>query len=153
MATTTSPLTADVRASHRKVCESFMDSRTTPFRRQDLAAKLYPLTTPRSRDRADILAKKLMDELAKQGRIIRHGHLHWQQVSKSRKLHSGREVPELNKTVTMKLDTRCPQKWAAIDMESGEVWMGDSKGLWTRPTTEQMAELADQLAPSRNKRR
>lgn len=141
----------EVRAQHRQALNAFLDARGTPFRRQDLAAKFYPMTTPRSRERADALAKKVMDELAKEGKIVRHGHLHWEKTSAKRSLRSGREIPELSEPMTLTLKTRCPEKWAAVDLETGEIWMGSAKSGWTRPTAQQSQELGALLSEKRKR--
>jgi len=125
-----------VRASHRRIARTFLDGVVGPFRRQDLAAALYPHTSPRSRPTADKLAELLMTEMAKDGEIGRHGHVHWTKVSTQRRLRNGKTVPELSNLSTLDVQTRCPEKWAAVDMETGEIWVGTPKG-WSRATQAQ----------------
>jgi hypothetical protein len=133
---------AAIRPNHRRAASAFMDALNGPFRRQQLAQAIYPHTTPRSRDRADQIAQSLMVEMARSGAIQRHAHLHWVKVATKRILRSGREVPELQGPVPpLSLDTRCPQKWAALDMETGEVMVGTAQG-WRRATRAQQAEVA-----------
>jgi hypothetical protein len=129
----------DVRASHRTAANSFLDSVSGPFRRSALSKVLYPLTAPRSAQRADQLADSLMRELSKLGKIQRHGHLHWVKVSLERVLRSGRVVPELADTVSLTLTTRCPAKWLSLDMETGDVWVGSAAG-WRRATAAEHKE-------------
>jgi len=125
-----------VRDSHRRVTKAFLDGVVGPFRRQDLTAALYPHTSPRSRPVADRLAQMLMIEMSRAGEIVRHGHLHWKKVDSQRRLRNGKTVPELSGLSTLKVQTRCPEKWAAVDMETGEIWVGTPKG-WSRATQAQ----------------
>jgi len=131
--------------SHRAKVTSFLADRgSMTFRRQDLASLLYPMTNPRSRPRADALAAAAIQEAAKKGEIRREGHLHWVRVDQTRRLKSGRAVQELDTTQQLVLDTKVPAKWAACDLETGEVWMGSQKG-WVRPSAEFMSELRSLL--------
>lgn len=132
---------AVVGSTHRQAAAAFMDGHDGPFRRQQLAQAIYPRTTPRSRERADDIARLIMLDMFKAGTIQRHGHLHWVEVSKKRVLKSGRTVAELSETTkVLSLDTRCPQKWAAVDMETGEIWVGSASG-WRRATEVQGSEV------------
>jgi hypothetical protein len=45
---------------------------------------------------------------------------------KTRKLIDGKEVPELDKAVTLEVYTRCPEKYMLIDMQTGERYIGYS---------------------------
>ncbi|MCV0441293.1 MAG: hypothetical protein K5880_22085 [Hydrogenophaga sp.] len=114
------------------------------FRRSDLSERLLALTSPRSRARADALATVLIKEAAAQGRIRRDGHQHWVASARGRTLRDGSLVPELNELQQLSLHTRCPQKWLAIDMESGEVWQPTAQG-WRRATPAQM-KIAARIA-------
>ena len=138
MATAPKPIMAS--PTHRQAAKTFLDGLEGPFRRQQLAEVLYTRISPRSRPVADKLAQALMAEMAKSGDIERHGHLHWVKVSNRRVLLSGRPVPELNEVASLKLSTRCPEKWAAVDMETGEVWVGSRTG-WSRATAAQVDEM------------
>jgi hypothetical protein len=135
---------AVIRASHRLAAGAFLEALEGPFRRQQLAAVLYPHTSPRSRPAADRLAQVIMVELSGSGSIQRHGHLHWVKVSKERVLRSGRVVPELDEQASLSLNTRCPQKWAAVDLETGEVWMGNRQG-WRRASVTSRREVVECL--------
>ena len=128
-----------VRDKHRLAAQSLLDSLSGPFRRSAMSNALYPLTSPRSYPAADRLAGGVMAEMAKAGRIQRHGHLHWVTVSIERTLRGGRKVPELADTVTLKLKTHCPRKWLSVDLETGDVWAGDAKG-WRRATEAERKE-------------
>lgn len=128
-----------IRPSQRKAAEVFLDTIEGPFRRSGLSSVLHPLTTPRSLPVAGRLADSLMREWGKAGKIQRHGHLHWVKVSKERSLLSGRTVPELADTTSLPLTTRCPGKWLSVDLETGDVWAGSSKG-WRRATPAQRQE-------------
>lgn len=52
-----------------------------------------------------------------------------------RKLKDGSSVPELEKAVTLRVYTKCPEKWKLIDLETGEEYLGrqpDGNSLqWT----------------------
>lgn len=137
---------SDLTPLHRAKVTSFLAERgSKTFRRQDLASLLYPMTSPRSRPRADALAAVAILEAAKKGDIRREGHLHWVRVDQTRRLKSGRTVPELQTTQQLVLDTKVPSKWAACDLETGEVWMGAEKG-WVRPSAVFMSELKSLLS-------
>lgn len=130
-----------VKDSHRKAAGAFLDSRVGVFRRSDISAVLYPLTSPRSRPKADTLADAVMRELSKAGSIQRHGHLHWIKVTgeRVRKLRSGRTTPELDGVVNLSLSTHCPKKWVSVDLETGDVWVGSEAG-WRRATDVERVE-------------
>ena len=134
-----SPKKPAVRASHRTAATAFLDAVSGPFRRSALSKVLYPLTAPRSTQRADRLADLLMRELAKLGKIQRHGHQHWVKCSKERTLRSGRTVPELADTMSLALTTHCPEKWLSLDLETGDAWAGGPTG-WRRATVAERME-------------
>lgn len=35
--------------------------------------------------------------------------------------------------VSLRLNTHVPQKWLAMDMETGDIWQGQDTGGWRRP--------------------
>ncbi len=116
-----------------------------PFRRQDLAALMYPLTRPRSRDAADRVAAKCIQRLLGAKRLVKAGHVHWKLVvPQERLLRSGRRVPELPAPQDLTLKTRCPHKWVSVDLETGDVWVGSESG-WTRAPAAVVAEAVDCL--------
>lgn len=41
-----------------------------------------------------------------------------------RKLKDGREVPEVENAVLLKIYTKCPQKWMLTDLETGQCFIG-----------------------------
>jgi hypothetical protein len=41
-----------------------------------------------------------------------------------RKLLDGKEVPELDIAKTLKVKTKCPEKWLLSDLETGEQYIG-----------------------------
>ena len=136
--------------THRKAFERFLELKgTEQFRRADLAKTLYPLTNPRSLERAQGIATALIHEAAKGGRILRHGHLHWARVETVRTLKSGRVVPELEKLMDLTISTRCPGKWACVDLEAGEVWISDAAGQWSRPNKAALAEVKNTIATTK----
>lgn len=129
--------TPRMRDAFSQLLESVGD---TPFRRQDVAGVLYPLTIPRDRKRADQLAAGLIQDLARCGELVRHGHLHWKRVGVTqRRLLSGRPLQELSHPVVLELATRVPRKWVAIDLETGRIYLGDASG-WSNPSPEDFAD-------------
>ena len=47
---------------------------------------------------------------------------------KKRKLkYNGQTVTELPKQIDIKINTKCPQKWAFVDMETGDIWVHRSR--------------------------
>jgi hypothetical protein len=113
------------------IVEAFLDSRAKPFRRGDLSALLYPTTSPRSGEKAAAYADTALRALAKAGRVVRDGHLHWKVVVAQRRLLSGTLVPERDQPQSLTLTTKAPQKWLALDLETGELWAGSNSG-WKR---------------------
>lgn len=128
-------------ASHRRAIDTLLDATDGPFRRSALSKVLYPLTAPRSRQKADLLADAALRELSKAGRIQRQGHLHWIKVSRERVLRSGRMVPEMAEMVALSLTTHCPRKYLVVDMETGDLWAGDTTG-WKRASAEDRRDAA-----------
>lgn len=134
----------NVRPSHRKAVQALLDTLSGPFRRSNLSNVLYPMISPRTYPAADRLADALLRELAKEGKIIRHGHQHWIRATVTRTLLSGRAVAELpDQTVELTLTTHCPGKWVAMDLETGHVWEGTAQG-WTKasPTVQEEALMS-----------
>lgn len=43
--------------------------------------------------------------------------------------------------MALTIETRCPAKWAALDMETGEVWMADATGRWKDASEHFMQEV------------
>lgn len=100
------------------------------FRRQDVAKELYRVTSPRSMDAANQLADVFIENLRATNQLVKDGHVHWRiVVAEERTLKSGRTVPDLPEVMQLDLSTRCPQKWAAVDLETGQVWVGSTEGL------------------------
>lgn len=132
-----------VSAAQERAFAEFVESRgDKPFRRQDLSTVLYPHTRPRARNTADTLAGIFIQRLQSTSKLVKAGHVHWRLVVPvERKLQSGRIVPELAETQSLTLNTRCPLKWAAIDLETGEIYAGDPDG-WKRASETVRAEAA-----------
>ena len=42
----------------------------------------------------------------------------------TRTLLDGRDVKELDKSVTLEVKTKCPSKWMLIDLQTGERYIG-----------------------------
>lgn len=57
-------------------------------------------------------------------------------------LPSRRTIACLEHPVEIKLTTRCPAKWAMVDMETGELWGHDGQHF-QRMTAAQAGEIAD----------
>lgn len=117
------------------IVDSFLDSQGEPFRRSALSKILYPATNPRSILRADELAAAAIKALAKAGRIVRHGHVHWTVPQSKRTLRSGRRLAVQERPVSLPIKSKTPEKWVAVDLETGDVWVGSLAG-WTRADTQ-----------------
>ena len=55
-----------------------------------------------------------------------------------RKLQNGDEAIELEFPVTLKVYTRCPEKWMLVDLETGERYIGystEGKNDWRKVST------------------
>ncbi len=128
------PALEGLSATQRDAVGHFLAEATEPFRRADLTACLLPRTSPRSRERANKLAASALRQLAAAGWIRRLGHQHWIVRTATRTLRDGSRVPESSAPVTLSLTTRCPRKWLAVDLETGETWVGDERGGWRRET-------------------
>ena len=112
-----------------QVVEQFGSAR---FRRSDLSARIYPMTSPRSWERADAVSDRVLREAAAAGTIRREGHQHWIKATHGRRLVDGSVVADLPEPQALVLNTKCPQKWLAVDLETGDVWRGTLSGEWKR---------------------
>ena len=65
--------------------------------------------------------------------MAKAGEIYWVEAPRQRRLRDGKTVPDLSELSTLEVQTRCPEKWAAVDMETGEIWVGTPKG-WSRAT-------------------
>jgi len=55
-----------------------------------------------------------------------------------RKLQTGEEVNVLREPVTLKVFTKCPEKWMLVDLETGERYIGystEGKHDWRKVNT------------------
>ena len=139
------PVSSKPSPAMRAAFDRLMEVRgSSPFRQLNVENAVYPHTNPRSHDRAKAVAQVLKREAAKAGKIERTGHLHWKQVTASRTLASGRKVGESSELSHLTLDTRCPEKWVAVDLESGNVWIGSGKG-WKAASETVRAEAGQVL--------
>lgn len=139
---TKTQVTETMRKELQALFDQFLDK---PFRRADLSERVMRLGRPRTRDNADRLADAILKEAARAGQIARHGHLHWVRVSMnpgSRQLRSGRLVPERQDKVTLTVDTRVPTKYVLVDLETGDIWEGSARGVWTRSSERARSEAA-----------
>ncbi|RQR65513.1 hypothetical protein DIE18_03430 [Burkholderia sp. Bp9125] len=123
-----------------------------PFRRQDFAEVLYQHLRPRKMDVAKEVADEFMERARRAGQLVKAGHVHWKQVTLGeRKLLSGRIVRDASDVCTLKLETRCPSKWVAVDLETGETWGSDVAGNgWKRASNDATAEAAAILTGAEN---
>ena len=48
-------------------------------------------------------------------------------MTKTRKLLSGKEVPDLGRVVNLSVITKCPEKWKIVDMETGQEYVASGK--------------------------
>jgi len=68
---------------------------------------------------------------------------------RARTLRSGRTVKENDESMKLTIDTKCPDKWLFVDLESGNVWHkreGETElngHFWRRATEEEMTELEE----------
>lgn len=46
---------------------------------------------------------------------------------KYRMLKNGKKVAEASESVQMTIDSKCPKKWAFVDMETGDIWVHKSR--------------------------
>jgi hypothetical protein len=138
-----------ISAAHQRVIDRFIEAQgSKPFRRQDVADALYPHIRPRVMGNARVVADKAMQSLQRDRRIIKAGHVHWSLVVPTeRTLKCGRVVPEHKDVQQLTLSTHCPQKWAAVDLETGDVWVGSDEG-WKHASSAVAGEVAAVIATS-----
>ncbi|MEX3983864.1 hypothetical protein AB4Y45_33305 [Paraburkholderia sp. EG287A] len=124
-----------------------------PFRRQDFAEVVYQNIRPRKMDTAREIADFYMERARSAGEIVKAGHVHWKQLmTNQRKLLSGRTVADAPDLCELKLTTRCPSKWVAVDLETGDVYGSDITGSgWKRATYDAAAEAATILSGAADK--
>lgn len=60
-----------------------------------------------------------------------------------RVLVDGRTVPDLEAPVDLVVYSRCPRKWAAVDLETADIWMPNEKDKYRcyRITKEELKTL------------
>ena len=109
--------------------DGFLESRRggKTFRRSDISDLMFETTRPKDHPRSIVLAEVAISQAAAKKLIERSGKLHWVFVESMRKTKIG-PVAELLNTVEIKITTRAPEKWAFVDLESGDVYMADRKG-------------------------
>jgi hypothetical protein len=135
-----------VSAAQQRIVDRFIEEQGgKPFRRQDVADVLYPHIRPRLMGNARALADKVMQQLQRDRRLVKAGHVHWNLVVPTeRTLKGGRVVPEHKDVQQLTLSTHCPQKWVAVDLETGAVWAGSAEG-WMRASSAIAGEAASVL--------
>jgi len=118
-------------AKQQSLVAAFLDQRLARFRRADVAEVLHRTISPRNPRRATALADVALRTFSREGRIVREGHLHWKVANHLRTLLDGRQLPEYDRTTKLTITTRVPEKWVAVDLETGEVYGGSPQG-WRR---------------------
>jgi hypothetical protein len=53
-------------------------------------------------------------------------------AKQTRKTKTGRDLIVLDKPVTISVKTKVPSKYMLIDTETGEIYLGNSSGAWTK---------------------
>jgi hypothetical protein len=139
--------TIQVSAAQQRIVDRFIEAQgSKPFRRQDVADVLYPHIRPRLMGNARALADKVMQQMQRDRRLVKAGHVHWSLVVPTeRTLKGGRVVPEHKDVQQLTLSTHCPQKWVAVDLETGDVWAGSDEG-WKRASGAVAGEVAQVLS-------
>lgn len=132
--------------------EAFLaTSQAARFFPSDVVALVYQFTSPRSRDLAAEFADTLMRAAVKAGRIQQRGSLHWFVVrpQRFRRLSHSGVAPELTDPVRIDVRTRCPNKWALVDMETGSVLRGEADGTWSAADDETRRNVLAAVSPGR----
>ena len=68
-------------------------------------------------------------------------------AGRGRRLVDGSMVAEYRIAQPLVLDTKCPEKWVAVDLETGNVWRGSTKG-WKRLAGRQHQAISASMARS-----
>lgn len=67
--------------------------------------------------------------------------------TKTRKLQSGRIVPQLNQEIEMTIWSKCPDKWLFVDLETGGIWhikegfKQKNNSFWRSANEKEISEL------------
>ena len=68
---------------------------------------------------------------------------------KTRKLIDGTEVKELDKPISLLIETKCPEKWKIVDMETGQAYIGTGNNenfkYWQQIDDSQLKRIESQL--------
>lgn len=54
----------------------------------------------------------------------------------TRKLADGTIVEELDKACNLTVYTKCPEKWMLIDLETGQIYIGNKSEKWEKVKNE-----------------
>lgn len=60
-----------------------------------------------------------------------------------RPLRDGSAVAEEAMPVSVSIQTRCPSKWAFVDLETGEIWAHDQKRGFVRALPAQIQQVLE----------
>lgn len=130
-------------ASHLREFARLLET-SSPFRLSDLAKLLLKHVSPRMVGLATLAADRVFKAAAKRGEIVRHGHLHWVAANKGSAvaLLSGRSVPHYEEVIQLDIRTRKPEKWAFVDLETGDCFSGNHKGELKVASNQVVEEVA-----------
>jgi hypothetical protein len=48
------------------------------------------------------------------------------------KMRQSKEFEEYDQVVSLRVNTKCPEKWLLIDRQTGDVYQGNVGGYWDR---------------------
>ncbi|HDR9105431.1 hypothetical protein [Paraburkholderia sp. A3RO-2L] len=141
-----------VKPAVQRAWEGFCAQRAhATFRRSDLADVIQALPRLRyARGTASAIADHIFQHARKAGLLEKAGHIHWQfrspETIATRTLAGGAKVPEMASPVKLTVESRCPQKWVLVDLETGSVYGATATGKWVTPDAiqdEALTELFD----------
>ncbi|WP_413460637.1 hypothetical protein [Herbaspirillum huttiense] len=136
---------AKVTAKMELEFQTLLATKGDRFRRSDLAKLLRPFTNPRSLQVADELAGIIMAKARKDGVIVSAGSVLWKVATRSRRTKAGRPLVELEVPVDIKVTTKVPEKWFALDAETADLWVADRAGKLARASKAQIEEAIELL--------
>lgn len=136
---------AKVTAKMELEFQTLLATKGDRFRRSDLAKLLRPFTNPRSLQVADELAGLIMAKARKDGIIVSAGSVLWKVATRSRRTKAGRPLVELAAPVDIKVTTKVPEKWFALDAETADLWVADKAGKLVRASKVQIEEAIELL--------
>lgn len=158
------------RTDDKRALEFLEKNSLEPFRLNDLAEaisgpqKSASASGPVQRHRNRVMgpaasraATRIIQGWREQGLVVKAGSMYWRGTKGMpagtdvnaqpyvRKTVGGRVMPEQKANVVLKVTTRVPQKWAMVDLETGEVYQGSADGL-VRLDPDYVQDLRDVVA-------